>query len=804
MKLKSALSIALSVTLTAGTFILPISAKTSSSINTVSSYSMPASSTDFTILDGKLMKYTGSGGDIVIPNSVKIIGGKAFFECGTITSVVIPDSVTSIEESAFSGCSALAGVTLPSSITEIKSWTFDNCRALESITIPDGVLSIGYEAFSGCFVLNSITIPGSVKTIGLNAFNQTPWLDKYPGVFVIAGNNILIKYKGSSTGVVIPSSVKSIGSGAFRDCASLKSISLPTGITSIGDEAFYFCKSLASINIPNSVVEIGEGAFLNCSSLKSISIPSSVKSIGSGAFSGCIGLTALTIPSEYYVFQSCNALKSVVIPSNIVSIGYDSFAYCENLISVTIPSSVKSIGDQTFEECSKLVTVKIPSSVTSIGNNTFSETLWLDKYPGNFVVVGNHILLKYKGTAANVTIPNGVITIGGLAFYNNKTLKSVKIPSSVTQIGISAFNSCSGLVSIIIPSSVKSLGLLAFFGCASLKSITIPSSITSIESNAFDETYWLKNYSGNFVVAGNKILIKYKGSSANVAIPVGVKSIGPGSFSGCQILKSLIIPNTVTAIKDNAFMGCNSLTTIIIPSSVKSLGAGAFSECSTLKSVTITGKNTSVSEYALNNCNILTFRCPEDSFAEAYAYDQSFLYSIIVPVTSIQLNISSLPLTAGKSGTIAFTIAPIDTTTNTVSWQSSNTGVAAVDSSGKVTAKSIGTATITCTAKDGSGIQALCAITVIPLTPTGFTAAKASATSIKLKWGSVSGVTGYEVYRSASLTGSYTKVKVLTLNTFTDTSLTGGKTYFYKIRAYKTVGGVPIRSTFSTVAYIKL
>ena len=66
---------------------------------------------------------------------------------------------------------------------------------------------------------------------------------------------------------------------------------------------------------------------------------------------------------------------------------------------------------------------------------------------------------------------------------------------------------------------------------------------------------------------------------------------------------------------------------------------------------------------------------------------------------------------------------------------------------------------------------------------------------------------GYEVYRATSLTGKYTKVKTITNNStlsYTNKSLSRGKTYYYKVRAYRIVNGTKKYSSYSTVRGLKL
>lgn len=127
-------------------------------------------SADFVIRGGVLEKYNGAATEVVIPNSVKIIGDKAFYNCKGITSVDIPDSVQEIGLWAFYECKALPHITIPDSVQKIGQSAFEGCTALAAVVIPDSVKEIRSKAFAECISLTAIVIPASVQTIGPEAF----------------------------------------------------------------------------------------------------------------------------------------------------------------------------------------------------------------------------------------------------------------------------------------------------------------------------------------------------------------------------------------------------------------------------------------------------------------------------------------------------------------------------------------------------------------------------------------------------------------------------------------------------------
>jgi hypothetical protein len=125
---------------------------------------------DFVIEAGILKKYTGAGGDVVIPVGVTRVERVAFEKCSGLTGITIPNSVTSIGWGAFWKCSGLTGITIPDSVTSIERTAFDACCSLKNVSIPDGVTNIEGYAFSLCSGLTSVTMGNGVRCIDGSAF----------------------------------------------------------------------------------------------------------------------------------------------------------------------------------------------------------------------------------------------------------------------------------------------------------------------------------------------------------------------------------------------------------------------------------------------------------------------------------------------------------------------------------------------------------------------------------------------------------------------------------------------------------
>lgn len=281
---------------------------------------------------------------IEIQEGVATIGSQAFYQCTSLEQMAIANSVLSIGSSAFCGCASLQNLILPDSLPSISNGLCQNCTGLENVTIPNTVAYIQSNAFCGCSSLFSVTVPNSVLSIETNAFG---------GVFNVV-------YNGTATGA--PWGAYAVN-GYIQD-SNLYSDNTMTTLLRAHSH-------VTTANIPSSVTTIGAGAFQNCTGITNLTIGGNVQSIGENAFQGCTGLTTL----NYNTTASCSfmnnqSLTNVTLGNNVISIADNMFFGCSGLSSVSLPNSIQTIGQNAFRSAG-ITSVDIPSSCTSIGNYAF-------------------------------------------------------------------------------------------------------------------------------------------------------------------------------------------------------------------------------------------------------------------------------------------------------------------------------------------------------------------------------------------------------------------------------------------------
>ena len=636
-----------------------------SSCSSLTAIEVDVTNNDFSSRDGILFNKAqttliqcpgGKKGTYTIPESVTAIGMAAFRGCNGLTGVTIPESVTAVGDSAFSSCSSLTSMTIPSSITSIGDSVFSSCSSLISLTIPSSVISIGEWAFSSCSSLTSLTIPSSVTSIGGGAFSDCNSLtaievdvtnndfSSRDGILFNKAQTILIQYPGGKAGTyTIPSSVTSIGGGAFDSCNGLTTVTLPESVTTIGESAFAYCSGLTRINtlgnapalgddyvfanVPATLyytlgttgwtnpwgdlptVEMTGGDYqfsINSDSTSvtitgytgpggAVNIPDTlvglpVTGIGRSAFEQNWSLTSVTIPKSItsigeWAFALCSSLTSVTIPSSVTSIRDSTFESCDRLTSITILSSVTSIGDNAFFNCGRLTGVTIPSSVTSIGDSAFGYCSSLTAIE---VAVANNDFSSRDGILFNKAQTNLIQCPGGKS-------GAYTIFETITSIGNKAFGACRSLTSVTIPKSVTSIGDAAFIECTGLTRINTLGNAPALDgSQVFLRVpatlYYTSGTTGWTNPWGGLPTVEMTGGDYQFSINSDGTSVtitgytGPG---GTVTIPDTLVGLPVTGIAFQAFAFNTSLTSVTIPNSVISVGQEAFYRCDNLTAIAV-------------------------------------------------------------------------------------------------------------------------------------------------------------------------------------------------------------------------
>ncbi len=439
---------------------------------------------------------------------------------------------------------------------------------IQHIVVEDGVSSIGNNAFYFCYELIDVSLPSSVTSIGYSAFSNCR----------------------KFTGIVIPNSVTTIGMSAFRDCSSLANVTLPSSITAISDYLFSSCSKLENVTIPDSVTSIGDYSFSDCSTLTTISISEKIVSIGHAAFSGCTNLASIAIAENNPNFRTENGIvyetatnKLLACPGNMAG-------------DIIIPDGVTAIEFGAFEGCTRITSVILPDSITFIGYSAFSRC----------------------SSLRHVTLPKGLTAFTGYTFDYCPSLSSIVIPDSVTSIGSDTFRYCTSLSSILIPANVTSIGTYAFSNCSSLNTIIFQGDAPTLAYSTFNyihatayypadnttwsetitKTYggtilwepyvsfgtcgealsWILNTDGELTIFGTGAMENYAADSA------------PWAPWANQI-KTLIIEKDVTAIGENAFANCNSLTSVYFLGDAPQIAANAFTNVTASVEILTGGSN---------------------------------------------------------------------------------------------------------------------------------------------------------------------------------------------------------------------
>lgn len=763
------------------------------------------------------------------PN-VKKIGRENFYDCTSLTSITIPDSVTTIDHSLFYYCENLESVKLSENLTDLPQSTFHSCYSLKSIVIPDSVQSVGRYAFCMSNIygkesqLESVVIGSGVKSIGLGAFTGSK----------------------SLTTVTMNQSVEIIEDSAFEYCEKLQSIVIPDSTVTIEEHAFVGCVSLATVTWGKNIQTIGACAFEDCA-ITEIILPDTVTEIGVQAFSGCDKATTVKIGNsvekiDSRAFQYC-AMTEILIPDSVTYLGREAFSCCTNAKTLSIGSGVTELNEKAFYHCTSLESASIAAGVVTIGNEVFTDCSSLkaitvaeenpnyssDECGVLFNKDKTKLIQGPGGITGTYTVPNGVTTIGDHAFYQSKQLTGLAFPDSLKTIEGFAFYGCENIEHIDYGNGlVEAPGSMTFAYCNKLTEVNLPDSFKTI---------------GAHMYRGCEGLV-------DIVIPDGVETIGTEAFAYISNLKSVKLGKGVKLIKRSAFEFCEHMEKISVFENLQTVEDSAFYRCDDLTDVYYDGTADQWYSITIGNNNE-NFKYPKNLHVVT-PHDHQYKPTVIKPTCTDQGYTQYTCSVCGDSYEEKYVAAlghsgGTATCKNQAQCTRCETPYGELDATNHTGETTVKNAVAASCVADGYTGDTYCAGcdeklatgTVIPpahtyakttqaptYTTPGYTiytcecgdtytddevpalglpkpnvtiAADSVTGKPVLTWIHVSDADEYAVYRASGKSGKYTKIGTADSSaTYTDTSASVGKTYFYKITAVYTADST-LNSSYSSV-----
>ncbi|WP_363319933.1 Ig-like domain-containing protein [Duncaniella sp.] len=464
-----------------------------------------------------------------------------------------------------------------------------------------------------------------------------------------------------------------IADNTFSGCSKLQSVSIPRSVESICESAFMSCPALSSLTLPAYLTSIGNSAFQGCTSLGDVVFPDRLSSLGDRAFEGCSNLTTpSTFPSLRTIgtgsFKNCTSLTSIALPDAIKAIPDEFFDNCLSLTSFRLPSQLESVGNRAFFNCSSLPSLEFPATVSRIGSNAFNGCR----------------------TMSQLYLTNQALTINESAFANCGGLKYVELSGGLQTIPLECFRNGSGIETIVLGEKVERLEPLCFDGCNNVTLIrslnpTPPSASTNSFSEAAYANATLKVPAAGSGDYSNAAVWKYFDKNSPIYPSIEYITVNPSALSGKNGQHGFLSINTYPSQAKYTAPRWTSSD----PDIISITDAGEYTIGAKTGEATVTATVTD-----LENGRTFSGECKVT----------------VTPTQATQLTLdrTSLSLCEYQTYTLSATVMP-ETTTEPITWSSSDPSIVSVSENGTVRALNIGQAVITARCGD---LSATCTVSV--------------------------------------------------------------------------------------------
>ena len=442
------------------------------------------------------------GENYVMPEEVEEIDTYAFWNMQNVKNIMLSENVTKIPSFSMSNMGSVENVVLSTNVTSLEEKAFANNNSLKQVAIYNQTTQIHEKAFSSCPNVKLLVEKNSeADNYGKAKKVAVIYEAEYPIDFI--DSNVNLEEKPSKTVTVtkkqhatLKDDEKTEKEDSVEMSEDAESYEHPLDMQEegvIGKTIIAGGNAIVLIGENNQKIygkpagQVTEGEAEETSTEAESAKEEGSREIAESETSEVVSeeenteeevakveqnkkeTDNLTIKERQYYKQK--SLTKYEISETIKEIGRLSFAR-SGLTAIKIPDHVKTIGYGAFYACEDLKEVTISDKVTDIETKAFADTPWLKKWlsgeesgdGSDFLVVGDGILLAYRGTGSKVEIPTHVKQIGSEAFKGHGELMEVTIPDSVTKINAEAFRDCKMLKTVKGCKGVKTIIRGAFYG----------------------------------------------------------------------------------------------------------------------------------------------------------------------------------------------------------------------------------------------------------------------------------------------------------------------------------------------------
>ena len=579
---------------------------------------------------------------VILPNLVESINAEVFGNCKNLETIYLKEGCTIKNEEKIADKNLIYytddGATISNAKINIDNFPLE----LSKINNRCNITTIGENAFKDQVKMKSVTIPTTVTSIGTNPFAGCTGLHtikvdgdngayKFENGVLLSGNGAtLVCYLAGNAGTTYttPESVTAIAAQAFADCKNLKNVVLRENVTSVGADAFTGCDKLMAVyvwhlkstseekdcDIDSTVLNseniiyyiVADSTLSTNSSPKEVTIGKKIDIIegekldnleGNGCRinkdgteldlgvlnnTGLYEITCIGAGAFYQEGGNQGKLKGIIIPEGVTDVK-TCFLRCSRALEfVKLPTTLtSSLPQYSITDTEHLKTLTIPHKVGGIHEEAFTSTESLET-----VYVRQGLSDDIDKTITN----KGNLAKANIIYFN--------IPTTYGSQTNTPIEICIGKHSASVTENNLS------------GSCIINRNESTVDLRTIDENYKIKEIGTSaFSGYGNE---KNRCNLKTVIIPEGVENIAQEAFRMCQNLTSITLPTTYNNGLHYYFItGSSCLEKLVVPYTVTAINDKAFADVKNLERVYVPNKEnfntTPITNYSAS-ANIIKYR----------------------------------------------------------------------------------------------------------------------------------------------------------------------------------------------------